>query len=313
MSSVAALIIGFLMDLIVGDPQWRWHPVRIVGQMIGWLEGGMNRGENRKLNGIVLVVIVASVVGILVGGLLAVSSRHGWVGIVVSGVLIYFTISVKCLADEAKKIAESIEAGNLDQARRDLGMIVGRDTQTLSETEVVRATVETVAESTMDGIISPLFFAVLCGPTGAWVYRAVNTLDSMVGHKNERYRDFGWASAKCDAFMNWVPSKVTAFLISLSFGISRYAKGAWRWTGKQLFKGPESNGETAESAMAGGLGVRLGGMNFYNGVPVRKALIGDEIEPLSVRHIYQSIRMSYVSAILMLLVSIVVAGRGGIL
>ncbi|WP_052882487.1 cobalamin biosynthesis protein [Kiritimatiella glycovorans] len=114
-------------------------------------------------------------------------------------------------------------------------------------------------------------------------------------------------------FLTWVPSKITAFLISLSFGFSPYALGAWRWTGKQLLKGPELNGDTAEPAMAAGLGVRLGGMNFYKGVPIKKAQIGDEIELLSIRHIYQSIRVSYASAILMLLVSIFIAGRDMIL
>ncbi|HQP12235.1 MAG TPA: adenosylcobinamide-phosphate synthase CbiB, partial [Candidatus Omnitrophota bacterium] len=271
MTSVTALIFGFLMDLVIGDPQWRWHPVRLTGRTIAWLEGRMNQGKNRKIKGIFFLILLAGSTGILVQGILSISAKNQWLEIIVSGGVIYFTISVKCLADEAQKVAWHLEAGDINLARSSLAMIVGRDTEALNEREIVRATVETVAENTMDGIIAPLFYAVLSGPWGAWVYRAVNTLDSMVGYKNKRYWDFGWASARCDAILNWIPAKITALFISLACGFSQYATGAWRWTWRHLLKGPEFNGDTVEAAMAGGLRVRLGGINFYAGTSVRKA------------------------------------------
>lgn len=311
MSAAMALAAGFLLDILVGDPQWKWHPVRLIGWMISIFEQRMNQGRYRKWKGALFLSMVVAIASVVVLGVTAAASAvHSWLGILVASVLIYFALSVKCLADEASKIARELKEGDIKKARHSLSMIVGRDTDNLDEAEIVRATVETVAESTMDGIVSPLFYAALLGPMGAWIYKSVNTLDSMVGHKTERYKDFGWASAKCDAFLNWLPSKVTASLISLSFGFSRYALSAWRWTGNHLLKGPELNGDTAESAMAGGLGVRLGGKNFYKGCPVGKAFLGEAIENLSVSHIYHSIKVSYTVAVLMLLLAVFVTGKG---
>jgi adenosylcobinamide-phosphate synthase len=311
MTTLLVWIVGFGADLLIGDPQWRWHPVRLVGHLATWLEVCLNQGQHRRAKGILFWSLVVGMTVLIVSVLLkAATFVHPWAGAFVSAVLIYFALAVKCLADEAGRIAHLLSSGNLDEARRNLAMIVGRDTAALDESGIIRATVETVAESTMDGIVAPLFFLFLAGPAGMWFYKAVNTLDSLVGHKNARYREFGWVSATVDAWLNWIPSKITAILISLSFGFSTHATGAWRWTGRHLGKGPEYNGDTAEAAMAGGLGVRLGGVNVYNSVSVEKPFLGDDIEPLSIRHIDQSIRISCASAVGMLFIAVLLWGKG---
>ena len=304
---------AYILDLLFGDPQTVWHPVRFIGRLIERLEERLNvGGHNRKFLGVILVIFVTGTVSFGVWGILKLSATvHRFLFYGASVLLIYFSLSVKALADEAGNIKKNLENGDIQEARNNLSMIVGRDTKDLNESEIIRATVETVAESTMDGIVAPLFYAFLGGPALAWCYKTVNTLDSMVGYKNERLKEFGWASAKLDGLLNLVPAKITSFLISASmFCCGKNWINSIRWTARFIFKGPATNSDATEASMAGGLGIQLGGTNFYGSQVVHKPFLGDAFEPLNIKHIRQSTVISYVASALMLIVGWVIAGRG---
>ncbi|MFA4983947.1 MAG: adenosylcobinamide-phosphate synthase CbiB [Candidatus Omnitrophota bacterium] len=303
--STESLVIpaAYLMDLLLGDPQISWHPVRLIGRLIAVLEKRLNYpGPKRKIRGVILLIATTSAVILTAWGILGLSAlfnRHLFYA--VSVVLVYFSISTKSLAKEANKIGKSLKDGSVSRARNELSMIVGRDTENLDENGIIRATVETVAESTMDGIVAPLFYAFLGGPLLAWFYKTVNTLDSMVGYKNERFSEFGWASARLDGLLNFIPARITAFLISAAvFLRGRDWRASVRWAAKFIFKGPGSNSDSPEAAMAGGLGVQLGGLNFYSRLPAPKPLLGNTIEPLCTRHVRESVAISYLASFLML-------------
>ncbi|MBI4335437.1 MAG: cobalamin biosynthesis protein CobD [Candidatus Omnitrophica bacterium] len=292
---------GYALDLAVGDPQWKWHPVRIIGRLIQSLETILNKGDDKKaLKGRALVIlVVGSTLFLSWAALKLANSLHPVFYYILSAVLIYFALSVKSLAVETNKVYAALKAGDIQEARRSLSMIVGRDTDKLSEKEIIRAAVETVAESAMDGIIAPLFYAFLGGPVFAWGYKAINTLDSMVGHRTERYINFGRASAKLDSAVNFIPAKITCLAIFLG-GFSHQKKrgGALKWVLKYFLKGPRYNSESTEAALAAVLGVQLGGLNFYGSAPVQKNLIGDNLYPLDARHIKQSIRIACIASAL---------------
>lgn len=265
--------VAYVLDLLVGDPQTSWHPVRMIGRLIEVLEKGLNKpGHHRKFLGIALVVLVTAATAFGVWGILKLSAAiHLFMFYAISVLFIYFALSVKNLADEAAKIKRNLEDGDIQQARDNLSMIVGRDTKELDEPEIIRATVETVAESTMDGIVAPLFYAFLGGPVLVWIYKTVNTLDSMVGYKNERFKEFGWAAAKLDGLLNFIPAKITSLLINVAMlCCGKNWRNSIHWTGKFIFKGPEVNSDATEASMAGGLGIRLGGTNYYGSQAVHK-------------------------------------------
>ncbi|MBI5143767.1 MAG: cobalamin biosynthesis protein CobD [Candidatus Omnitrophica bacterium] len=294
------ILIAYTLDLIFGDPQWRWHPVRLIGNLIERLEKRLNVASlNRVFSGIVLFISVVGVTIFCVGGILGLAEAiHPIFYYILSIFFIYFSLSVKALAVEANKVQESLKSGNILKARSDLSMIVGRDTERLDEPEIIRATVETVAESTMDGIVAPLFYCFLGGPVLMWAYKAINTLDSMVGYRSERFIEFGKPAAKIDALVNFIPARITSLLISTaSWCMGKDWLRSLKWGLKYFFKGLEYNSEMTEAAMAGALGVRLGGLNFYNSKPCQKSLIGDNINPLDIRHIKESVKIMYISSV----------------
>jgi len=301
--------LAYILDLVFGDPQWYWHPVRLIGRLIERLENKLNTGRiNKIFCGAVLVISVVGLTVFGIGGILKLARLiHPFLFYILSTLFIYFSLSTRALADEAVKIYKNLESGDILKARNNLSMIVGRDTLGLNEQEIIRATVETVAESTMDGIIAPLFYAFLGGPVMAWGYKAINTLDSMVGYRNERFKEFGYLSAKLDGWLNFIPSKITCFLISIS--ILCCGK---RWfcslkeVGRYLLSGPGANSNAVEAVMAGGLGVQLGGTNFYDSVAVEKPFIGQATEPLDIKHIRQSVNIAYISSVLMLVLGVIV-------
>lgn len=306
-SQISVIIMAYLLDLIIGDPQWNWHPVRLIGRFIGRLERRLNAGGiNKNFSGTVLLVLVVAVTVFSVFGILKLAALiHPALYFAVSVILIYFSLSIKSLAIEAHKVYNALKNKDIREARNNLSMIVGRDTDKLEEPEIIRATVETVAESATDGIVAPLFFAFLGGPVLAWAYKAVNTLDSMVGHRNKRFIEFGRASAKLDGILNFIPAKITCVFISASSGFcGKNWSGSVKWWSRFLFKGLRDNSTSAEAAMAGALGVRLGGLNFYNSVPVPKELIGDGTYALEMKHIRESVRIVYLCSFLFLLIGI---------
>lgn len=301
---VPTLFSAYILDLILGDPQWKWHPVRLVGKLIENTEQRLNVERfNKKRSGVFLAVItVASVVFCAAGILKIAGLMHPFLEYIVSVTLIYFALSIKSLHIEARKVYKALEKGNPPEARKNLSMIVARDTRVMNNSEIIRASVETIAESAMDGIVAPLFYALIGGPILVWGYKAVNTLDSMVGYRNERFIEFGSFSAKLDAIANFVPAKITCLLIGGSACLCRKkAVSSFKWTWSYFLKGPEENSQAVEAAMAGALGVQLGGLNFYNSTAVFKPFIGDNIYPLDIKHIKEGIKIVYITSFLFLL------------
>ncbi len=258
------LTAGVALDLAFGDPQWMPHPVRGIGLLANALERAIRATPLplRVAGALFWVMIVAIVTAIVFATPLL---NIYW---------IYSFLACRDLDLEAGRVIRSLNERDLPGARKWLSWIVGRDTAALDEREVVRATVETVAENLNDGVIAPLFYLAIAGPAGMAAYKAVNTLDSMVGHKNERYREFGWASARIDDLVNFVPARITAGLVWLAallpgFDALRSVRVTLR------------DGVNAEAAFAGALSVRLGGINHYAGLPVPKPVLGDPISDLN--------------------------------
>ena len=211
---IAALIAGFLLDLLLGDPEWLYHPVRLIGKFISFMEKRLRaRGGNLRRSAVLLTASTVLLTMACTALILWLLQLAGRIPLFIGLALMNWTgISVRCMAKEAINVRKALDRG-LEPARKQVARIVGRDTQNLDEEEIVKATVETVAENTTDGVISPLLFALLGGPVLLWGYKAANTLDSMVGYMDERYRDIGWSSAKLDDLLNYIPARLTAVLM----------------------------------------------------------------------------------------------------
>lgn len=289
-----------LLDTAVGDPRWLPHPVRFMGSVIAWCDDRirplLHRPAGQQAAGVLLAFGLPALVYAIGWGAIELAGRLHWVlGRVVEVVLAFTTLAARDLIDHARSVLRALEAKSLEGAREAVSKIVGRDVSKLSEQEVVRATVETIAESTSDGIIAPLFYMVIGGAPLALAYKAVNTLDSMVGHRDERHRYFGWASARLDDVANWVPARLAALLFVLAgWLLSRRvstARRAWSVLLRDGRKHPSPNSGRPEAAMAGALGVQLGGTNFYGGVPEERALLGDPGPVLVASHIRSALRL----------------------
>ncbi len=293
--ALLALLLGaIVLDLAIGDPRGLPHPVVAMGRLIDALERRWNRGSPRarRFKGFLLTGCVVGLVYVVTWGLLALLARlHPWLGWCGELLLLASALAIKGLRDAAFAVAGPLAGGDLDAARRAVSMIVGRDTQALDEAGITRATVETVAENTVDGITAPLFWALLGGAPLALAYKAVNTLDSMVGHRNERYADFGFASARLDDLANWVPARLTAlsmWLAALAMPKAR-ARGALAGTWRDAPGHPSPNAGWPEAMMAHLLGVQLGGVNVYGGQVSERARMGDARDSLRVAHIRRAV------------------------
>ncbi|KGR77142.1 cobalamin biosynthesis protein CobD [Ureibacillus manganicus DSM 26584] len=281
--SCTILVAAILLDLWIGEPKWIPHPVVQMGKIISFLEKRWNKGKYRKGKGIGLTVTVVLTVFLLTVSLLYIVYHiHPVVGTIVQIYLISTTIAAKGLSSAANNVLSPLTNGNLIEARRMLSMIVGRDTANLPESEIVRGTVETVAENTVDGITAPLFWAMIGGAPLAMVYRAINTLDSMVGYKNDKYIEFGWASARLDDIVNWVPARITALSMWLASFVIKGSKkkNGWRVTWRDARKHPSPNSGWSESMIAGLMGIQLGGVNYYRGKKSKRAYLGDPLREL---------------------------------
>ena len=307
--SYTALIAltAFFIDMLIGDPRSKFHPVVLMGNLISLLERFLYKvsdSNNRKLlKGGILTAIVISVTYI-VG--LAIVHLSGYVDvkpirILVEAFALSFMISPRSLAEAGQELYSLLVSGDIEEARRKVGWIVGRDTDKLDEPEIVRATVETVAENTVDGIISPFFWYMLGGLPMAIAYRAANTMDSMLGYKNDKYLYFGRVSARLDDVVNYIPARLTALLFIASAIILRLDyKNAIAMMKRDANKHPSPNGGYAEATVAGALNIRLGGYNSYFGKISFREYMGDPLEVLAPRHILLTIRMMYTAAFLFL-------------
>lgn len=314
---LAAILAGYLLDLCLGDPHSMPHPVRAIGNLIVWLEKYLRpagkkhateRGERRA--GVLFVCLVLLVTGSVAGAILWISRLGGiWIQTVVEAVMTYYLLAARSLRDESMAVCRKLEAGEIEEARYAVSMIVGRDTNPLSEAGIARAAVETVAENASDGVIAPLFYLAIGGPLLGWLYKAVNTMDSMVGYKNDRYLHFGRAAAKLDDLVNLIPSRLAALLLIVSAYLLRYdGKNAYRIWRRDRRNHKSPNSAQTESACAGALGLRLAGDAWYFGKLVPKPYIGDEIHPIEPQDIRRVNRLMYGAAGIMGIIALVVRG-----
>lgn len=310
-----ALLAGCALDLLLGDPAWLYHPVCIIGKYISWCEKKLRaRGGDLRRSAVLLtastVLITTAAAGLLVflSGLLGRVPR-----LIVMALLDWMGLSAKCLAQEAVGVEKALGHG-IEAGRRQVARIVGRDTAALSEREVVCATIETVAENTTDGIISPMVYGLLGGPVFMWAFKASSTLDSMVGYLDEKYRDIGWSSAKLDDVWNYLPARLTGCLLSLGAALCGLdGKSAFRIMRRDHRNHKSPNCAWSEAAAAGALHVQLGGTHLYFGKPVAKPTIGDNLRAPKREDIRATVRMMYAASGLMLALQTMLVWAAGVL
>ena len=304
-----AVLIGFVLDLILGDPPSFVHPVRLIGKSISALEKLLrglfprtDRGE--RLAGLCLVLLVVGYSAILPVILLELIYRwNNWAGLLVEAFLCYQLLATKSLKVESMKVYRQLKKGNLKGARKAVSMIVGRDTERLTEEGVAKAAVETVAENTSDGVIAPLFYMMIGGAAAAMAYKAVNTMDSMIGYKNEKYRYFGTCAARLDDILNFIPARIAALLMIVAAGVLKLdGAGAWKIFCRDRKKHASPNSAQTESVMAGALGVQLAGDAWYFGELHHKKTIGDPGRRVIPEDIVEANRLLYGTALLALVV-----------
>ncbi len=301
------IAIAFVLDILIGDPRWLPHPVRIMGKCIEYLEILFRKVfRSERTAGIFLTGII--VMGSYLITFKIISFFYGlgtlW-GIAASIITIFYSLSIRDLLNETKGVLKALKSGDLPKARSNLSKIVGRDTHNLSEKQVVTGCIETSAESSVDGIIAPLFYAFIGGPALAMAYKSINTLDSMVGYKNEKYHKFGWASAKLDDVANFIPARIAAIILPISsFICGADFSNSLRIVKRDGQKHPSPNSGIPEAAIAGALRIRLGGPSVYNGIHSDKPFIGDPINSIDFDDISNTTRIVMVSAIILVTLGI---------
>jgi adenosylcobinamide-phosphate synthase len=296
------ILIAVALDLLAGDPRWMPHPVKLIGGLAVRLESPARRLASPRLAGLLVALLVIGLSGTVAWTLVRLAGwLHPYAGDAASILMIYTCIAARDLAAHGMAVFRPLNAGNLDEARRRVAMIVGRDTERLDEAGIARATVESIAENLVDGVTAPIFFAAVFGPVGAIVFKAINTLDSTFGYKNERYAQFGWASARIDDVANYLPARLTAPLIALAALLLRQRPAnALRIVMRDRRRHVSPNAGYPEAAFAGALGIQLGGPSFYFGHdrPVDKPLIGDCLCQLKAIHIRKANVLMYVTTAL---------------
>ncbi|SDC33752.1 MULTISPECIES: adenosylcobinamide-phosphate synthase CbiB [unclassified Candidatus Frackibacter] len=309
---IIIVFIALILDLLIGDPNWIPHPVVIIGKFISWGEEQLRSIAKTELaervTGILLALLTIFFTWLITYGIITIStSINEWLGIIIKILLLTTTLSVKGLADASKGIYQQLLNNDLQQARERLNWIVGRDTEKLSESEVVRATVETVAENTVDGILSPLFYAFIGGAPLAMAYKAVNTLDSMLGYKNQQYQYFGWAAARIDDLANLIPARISGLLFPIAaFLLRKNGLKSFKMVLRDAKKHPSPNGGYPEAAVAGALGVRLGGLNYYHGESSFREYLGDKVRDLESNDIQDMIYLMYITTGLFVVINVLV-------
>ena len=319
--NILSLYLGYITDLIVGDPYSFPHPVKYIGKLIKVVENFIRKvaksDKGLKIGGFFLWFITVGITFLITYIIIKLVSFNMVIYVIINSVVIYTTLATKCLKDEAKKIYEVLKTGNIEKSRIQLSYIVGRDTENLSEKEIIRATVETVAENTVDGLISPLFYAFigagltvggisLAAPL-AMTYKAINTLDSTVGYKNEKYIEFGYFPAKLDHVFDYIPARLSGYLITIaSFILGLDYKNSLKIYKRDKNNHSSPNSAHPEAAVAGALNIQLGGANYYFGKLVEKPTIGDCKEKVSIDKVNDVNNILYCSAILGCIMSLII-------
>ncbi|MEW6388656.1 MAG: adenosylcobinamide-phosphate synthase CbiB [Thermodesulfobacteriota bacterium] len=292
-------LLAYLLDLLLGDPPSWPHPVKLMGYISTFWEKVYYRPK--VLAGAVFwAVVLATISALLLLGYQAIMLLPPWAGPLVYTYLLYACLATRSLHRESQRVEKALGIGDLDEARRRLAMIVGRETAQLTQKEVRRAVVETVAENLSDGVVAPMFYCLCLGLPGMLLYKAANTLDSMVGYKNVRYAEFGRVAARVDDALNFLPARLTALLLVLAAAILGLdSRRAWFIVGRDARKPSSPNAGWPEAAMAGALGVRLGGPSTYFGVQVKKPYIGEAITSINESHYHQAVRLLYTVSLIM--------------
>ena len=322
---ILAFGAGFLLDQIFGDPYFLPHPIRGIGWLIAKTEKALRSGNPQedspereaaeRRQGKLLVAIVLLLTGMFTALILAGAyALYPRIGMVVEAVMTYQILAARCLQVESGKVWKHLKAGNPEAAREAVSMIVGRDTQNLTEEGVAKAAIETVAENTSDGVIAPMLYTALGGPVLGFLYKAVNTMDSMVGYKNDTYLYFGWAAAKLDDVLNWIPARLSAWLMIVSaFFLGLDVRNAVRIYKRDCRKHASPNSAHTEAACAGALRVELAGDAYYFGKLYKKPAIGDRLRPICSEDIRRANRMLYASSVLALAIGMGIRiGLGGL-
>ena len=301
--SLLAVILGFILDLIVGDPHWLYHPIRLVGHLISGLEKLLRRifpktEQGELIAGGFLLVLTAGITTVVAWGLLlAAGLVHPCLRFALEVIMCYWVLATKSLKTETMKVYDALKEGNLKKARFAVSMVVGRDTEVLDDIGVTKAAVETVAENASDGVIAPLLFLMIGGAPLGFFYKAVNTMDSMVGYKNDKYLYFGRAAAHLDDIVNYIPARLSAFLmIGASFIMKLDYRNAWKIFYRDRHNHASPNSAQTEAVAAGALDVMLAGDAYYFGQLYHKKTIGDDIRPVEIDDIRVINKLMYVSA-----------------
>ncbi len=325
LSHIVAFVLGFFLDLIVGDPHWLYHPVRIIGALIALLEklflrdkknevpndtnteNNNSKDNNKKIALGLLTVIIVLGLTFVVCAFIVIGAYfiNIYLGLIVEVIMTYFILATKSLRVESMKVYKALNNGTIDDARKAVSMIVGRDTESLSEEGVIKAAVETVAENTSDGVIAPMLFTCIGGPILGFAYKAVNTMDSMMGYKNDRYLYFGRAAAKLDDIVNFLPARISAILMILSslLGGKNYSfKNAIKIFKRDRYNHSSPNSAQTESVCAGALRVRLAGDAYYYGKLVSKPYIGDDNRSIERDDIKRICRLMYITAFICMVI-----------
>ena len=322
-----ALTLGVILDQIIGDPHFMPHPVKLIGKLISFAEKrllgeelpplAMRDRKKEVWRGLLLWLIVIAVTGTATKLILSWSyGLNKILGVAVEAILTCYILAARSLYRESMAVSKELEKGDIEGARNALSMIVGRDTANLNEEEIAKAAVETVAENTSDGVISPLLFTMIGGPTLGMIYKAVNTMDSMLGYKNERYTNFGLVAARADDVFNFIPSRISAILMIIGtffmgifkrvYNVSRAVK-IWK---RDRYNHLSPNSAQTESVCAGALGIKLGGDHYYNGVLVSKPTIGDEIRKTEIKDIKRANNLMFMAEIIAMLHALNVLASG---
>lgn len=318
--SLYACVIGFIIDLVLGDPNFKYHPIRLIGRLIELTEKMMrtvipDTPKGLRFAGMILVIIVCLVSCGATGAVLYITYRINiCLGIICESVICYFFIAAKSLKKESMCVYERLIQNDISGARQAVGMIVGRDTQALDEKGITKAAVETVAENLSDGVIAPLIFMLFGGGVFGALYKAVNTMDSMVGYKNDKYLYFGYFAAKTDDIFNFIPSRLSALaMLSAAFILKMDYKNALKIFKRDRFNHASPNSAQTEAVCAGALGIKLAGDAYYFGKLYKKPYIGDEINEIEPDNIKQANSLMYTSSVITMVFFGFIRLWGGIL
>lgn len=317
--SLMALILGFILDLLIGDPHGLYHPIRLVGNLIGFLEKRLNYRAMKQAGGgepdprlvkmdkwsgtLMAVIVMLAAVEVPLFLIWISGMIHPYVRLAVESIMCWQLLATKSLKDESMKVYRKLKKHDLFGSRKAVSMIVGRDTDVLDETGVTKAAVETVAENTSDGVIAPMFYMAIGGPVLGWLYKSINTMDSMVGYKNDRYLYFGRFAAKLDDVVNFIPARISAYVMILGCVFTKLdRKKAAEIYKRDRFNHASPNSAQTEAVMAGALNVQLAGDAWYFGELHKKKTIGDDIRPVKPEDIRRANQLMYATAILSLVI-----------